>query len=78
MVITVRLHTILQRKVPGGKRRMEIKLKEGSTLLELVEHLTLDIDPNLLLYAVNGRVAEVDQVLVDGDVVNLMVAISGG
>ena len=78
MIITVRLHTILQRKVPGGKRRMEIQIEKGSTLLDLVCQLGLQIDPGLLLYAVNGRVAEIDHELQDGDVVNLMVAISGG
>jgi sulfur carrier protein ThiS len=78
MVVTVRLHTILQRKLPGRQRRFELQLVEGNTLLDLVRQLELEVDPELLLYAVNGRVAEADQELQDGDVVNLMAAISGG
>ncbi|MCK4900004.1 MAG: MoaD/ThiS family protein [Anaerolineales bacterium] len=38
----------------------------------------MDLDPDALLLVVNGRVAELNQTLQEGDKVNLMPAISGG
>lgn len=78
MLVTVRLHTILQRQVEGGERRMEIELADGATVGELVELLGIQISPEMLLFAVNGRTAELEHALQDGDKVNLMAAISGG
>jgi molybdopterin converting factor small subunit len=63
VIITVYLHTILQRHTPDGlKNRLVVKV---------------DIDINSLLLVVNGRSAELTQLLNDGDQVNLIPAISG-
>jgi sulfur carrier protein ThiS len=77
--IEVHLHTILQRKTPAGLiSRLDVDLQEGSAVSVLLEHLEINLNPDALLIAVNGRVAETDRILVDKDVVNLMPAISGG
>lgn len=79
MQVTVHLHTILQRETPDGLiSRLEISLPDESTLAELIEHLEIPLSPDHMILAVNRRMAELDQVLKDGDTVNLMPAISGG
>jgi sulfur carrier protein ThiS len=79
MRIVVHLHSILQRKTPEGlQRKLEVEMPEGSTILNLIEHLEVEIDPGYLLLALNGRVARLEQVMDDGDKVHLMMPISGG
>ncbi|MCK4977161.1 MAG: MoaD/ThiS family protein [Anaerolineales bacterium] len=79
MKITVHLHTILQRQTPEGLvNRLEVSLPSNYTLEDLLQFLEIDLDPDALLLAVNGRVAELNQTLQEGDRVNLMPAISGG
>lgn len=79
MKVTAHLHTILQRHTPEGlKGRLEVDIKTGSTVEHLIKHLEIDLDPDYLLLAVNGRVADLDQVLEEADHVNLMLPISGG
>ena len=77
--ITVHLHTILQRQTPQGMiSRMDVDLPSGSTLADLLQRLEIDLAPDHLLLAVNGRVADLERVLEDNDTINLMPAISGG
>jgi molybdopterin converting factor small subunit len=79
VIITVYLHTILQRQTPDGlKNRLEVKIPPGSTAVDLLKALKVDMDINSLLLVVNGRSAELTQLLNDGDQVNLIPAISGG
>ncbi len=73
------LHTVLQRPTPDGLvSRVQVTLPARSTLNDLVAHLEIDFPAASMLHVVNGRLAELDQVLHDGDQVNLMPAISGG
>lgn len=79
MQVIVHLHSILQRQTPDGLiRRLDVEMPEGSTIQALVDHLEIEVDPEHLLLALNGRLANFDQVLSDGDVVHIMVPISGG
>ena len=79
MKIIVHLHSILQRKTPQGlQRKLEVELPEGSTIRDLIERLEMEVAPEHLSVALNGRVARVEQVLEDGDKVHLMIPISGG
>ena len=79
MKLTVHLHTILQRQTPDALlSRLEVDIASGSSLADLLHYLEIDLDPEHLLLAVNGRVASMEQSLQDGDQVNLMPAISGG
>jgi sulfur carrier protein ThiS len=79
MNISVQLHTILQRQTPEGRLdRLEVELPEGSSLADLIEHLEITLDIEDLLLVVNGRTAELDTPIQDGDQVNLIPAISGG
>jgi len=59
-------------------RRLEVNLPDGSRLDDLLSALEITMPLDSLLLAVNGRVAEVEQVLKVGDQVNIMPAISGG
>ena len=79
LTVKVFLGTILQKKTPqGNQRRLKVSLEEGAAILDLINQLDLKIEPDYLLLAVNGRTAEVDQILADGDKVHLMMPISGG
>jgi sulfur carrier protein ThiS len=79
MKISVDLHTILQRQTPEGLvSRVEISLPSDSSMADLIDLLEIDLHPDAILLAVNGRMAELTQTLQDGDQVNLMPAISGG
>jgi sulfur carrier protein ThiS len=79
MRIVVHLHSILQRKTPEGmQRKIEVDMPEGSTIQDLVEHLEVEVAPEHLSLALNGRVARLEKVMNDGDKVHLMVPISGG
>lgn len=79
MKVTVQLHTILQRQTPNGRvDQLQVELPEGSCVENLLERLEIALQPEDLLLVVNGRTAPPDQVLADGDRVNLIPAISGG
>lgn len=79
MVVTVHLHTILQRQTPEGPLRvLEVDLPGGSTLLDLLHQMEIKLAGDDLLLVVNGRLAEEGQVLKEGDQVHLIPALSGG
>ncbi|MEW5868970.1 MAG: MoaD/ThiS family protein [Chloroflexota bacterium] len=75
----VHLHTILQQQTPQGMvRKLSVKLPEQSTLAVLLDTLKIELPVDALLLVVNGRVADLEQALCDGDEINLMPALSGG
>ena len=79
MVVTVHLHTTLQRQTPkGALRRLEVMLPGGSSLADLLAHLELEFDHDSVLLVINGRQANASQALADGDEVHLIPALSGG
>ena len=79
MNVDVHLHTVLQRQTPEGLvRRLTLSLPPQSTVGDLLTQLEIDFPLESLLLVVNGRLVETDRLLVAGDKVNLMPAISGG
>lgn len=79
MRITVHLHSILQLQTPEGMvNRLEVDLAPGSTMESLLLQLQIQLSPDHMLLARNGRVVDLGQTLQDGDQVNLMPAMSGG
>jgi len=79
MVVTVRLHTTLRRETPQGVvDRLQLELTEGATLSTVVEALGIALREDAILLVVNGKVAQVDARLADGDEVRLIPAMSGG
>jgi sulfur carrier protein ThiS len=79
MLVSVYLHTILQRRTPEGIiRQLEVSLPPGSNLLDLLGELQIEFDPEQIMLVVNGVMADEQTLLSDGDRVNLMPAISGG
>ena len=79
MIVNIQLHTLLQRPSPNGLiRRMEVELPPGATLQELLTRQGIIVDSENFLLVVNSRNVELDQVLNDGDDVDLIPAISGG
>jgi molybdopterin converting factor small subunit len=79
MVVTVRLHTTLRRETPEGiVDRLKLELAPGATMRTLVEALNVSLREDAILLVVNGRIADVDTPLADGDEVRLIPAMSGG
>lgn len=79
MVVTVHLHTVLQRQRPEGpQRRLTVTLPAESTLADLLKTLQITANLDAILLVVNGRTADLAHVLRDGDEVHLMPALSGG
>jgi molybdopterin converting factor small subunit len=79
MVVTVRLHTTLRRETPEGiVDRLTLDLAPGATMRTLVEALGISLRDDAILLVVNGRIADVDTALAEGDEVRLIPAMSGG
>jgi sulfur carrier protein ThiS len=79
MIVTVHLHTVLQRQTPEGVvSKLEVPLAPESTLKDLLAHLEIDFPLDSMLLVLNGHLVEADHELHEADQVNLMPAISGG
>jgi sulfur carrier protein ThiS len=79
MIVNLHLHTLLQRPSPNGLiRELEVELPPGATLEDLLKREGIVVDDENFLLVVNNRNVERDQVLKDGDDVDLIPAISGG
>ena len=79
MIVNLHLHTLLQRPSPNGLiRQLEVELPAGATLQDLLKREGIIVDDENFLLVVNNRNVERDQVLNDGDDVDLIPAISGG
>jgi sulfur carrier protein ThiS len=79
MIVNLHLHTLLQRPSPNGLiRQLEVELPIGATLQDLLKREGIVVDDDNFLLVVNNRNVERDQVLNDGDDVDLIPAISGG
>lgn len=79
MIITVHLHTILQRPSPTGwQRQLPLTLADGRTVADVLTYLEVTLPEDALLLVVNGRVITPQTVLQDNDHLHLMPAISGG
>jgi molybdopterin converting factor small subunit len=77
--IDVFLHTTLQQHTPSGTiSQLTIDLPSKGTLATLLSLLDIHLNIDDILLVVNGRTAELDQQLLDGDQVHLIPAISGG
>ncbi|MCD6424489.1 MAG: MoaD/ThiS family protein [Anaerolineales bacterium] len=79
MKVEVHLHATLRMVIKEGKGQVIVMdLPENSTIGDLLEFMKIDQDPDHMLFVQNGRTAGLGQVLEDGDVLNLMTAVSGG
>ena len=79
MKVEVHLHATLRLVIKEGKgQSIIVELPEYSSIGDLLELMKIDQNPNHMLFVLNGRTTGLDQVLEDGDVLNLMTAVSGG
>lgn len=79
MVVTVHLHTTLQRQTAGGPlRRLDVSLPPGSTLADLLDRMAIPRGDESILLVINGRQADETRRLMDGDEIHLIPALSGG
>ena len=78
-IVEVYLHTILQRHTAKGlQKQLRVTLPAGSRMVDLIQSLHIELDPEHMLLVLNGKVVELEHVLKDGDKINLMPALSGG
>ena len=74
MVVTVYLHTILQRQTPDGpQRQMDVTLLSGSTLANLLQDLGFEFSMDMDML-VNGHAARPEDILKQGDQIDLIPA----
>ena len=59
-----------------GKKQITMEMPENTTVLSLLEHLTLD--PNLVKVAVNGQIVAKTMILVEESEIALLPPVSGG
>jgi molybdopterin converting factor small subunit len=79
MIVTVIFHTALQQVTAEGRvRSKEVELPEKTQLSELLQRLEVDWETLELMLVVNRKTVDPDTVLQDGDVVDLIPALSGG
>ncbi len=79
MKIEVHFHTTLQRQTPQGlQRQTTLEMPPDSTLLDLLQLLEIELDPEHLLLVVDSKVVDETHVLADGEQVSLIPAMSGG
>lgn len=79
MKISVFLHTILQQQTSDKIiRQLFVELPTNATLTSLLTQMGIQLDVENTLLVINGRTAELNQKLSDGDQVHLIPAISGG
>lgn len=79
MVINIQLHTVLQSQAPAGSMgRLVLELPDGSNISDLLAALALPLPVGSLLLVLNGRMAGEEDMLEDGDRVNIMPALEGG
>ncbi len=77
--ITVRLCASLQRRISEGQQNcLELRLRPGSTMADLLDRLAIDFPVAYLLMIVNGRLVGPTQPLHSGDQVQLLPDIAGG
>jgi molybdopterin converting factor small subunit len=79
MVVSVRLHTTLRRATPEGViDRLTLDLSPQATVRTVLDTLGLSLRDGAILLVVNGKIADVDTALAEGDEVRLIPAMSGG
>jgi len=79
MLVEVHLHATL--RLENQERAghiIPVDLPESSSINDLLDQLGIDIDPVHMLFVLNGMTSELDQKLKEGDILNLMTAVSGG
>lgn len=78
MIVEVHLHATLRFENNEEGQIVRIELPESSSIKNLLGKLSIDMDSDHMLFVLNGRTSGLDQKLEDGDVLNLMTALSGG
>jgi molybdopterin converting factor small subunit len=79
MKVEVHLHATLRLATQkAGRQKITLDLPPGSSISHILDQLKIEIEPAHLLLVLNGRTSTIDQELKDGDVLNLMTAVSGG
>jgi sulfur carrier protein ThiS len=77
MHIQVRLYSHLKRHAPEGKMVFPLNLPAGATVKTVLEHLELN-DQVQKIILVNGRPAQGDTILDEGDLVVVFPVVEGG
>jgi molybdopterin converting factor small subunit len=74
--ITVRTYANL-RQYTGGQPTVQVQLCEGATIGTMLEEIGIPASQTKIIF-LDGRAAELDQLLQDGQTVDVFSAIGGG
>jgi sulfur carrier protein ThiS len=75
-LVTLKLYAEL-RRYSEGKPSLDMRVHPGATIAELMQQLGVSMEQTRLIF-VNGRAAHADDVLNDGDKVEVFSAVGGG
>lgn len=75
--VRVRPYADLARYFPGSGAVREVDVPAGATIQDLLERYGVDAEPRLTL-GLNGELAQRDAALATGDLVDILVPMSGG
>jgi sulfur carrier protein ThiS len=79
LVVTVHLHTVLQRQPGGGPANtLELSLPDGATVEDALQRLDIRMARGELILVINHRVVSPSTPLAPGDRLDIVPAISGG
>jgi len=77
MHIELKIYSHLQRHAPQGRTSFSYDLPHGTSVAALLHHLELN-DPIQKIILVNGRPAQGDTILGEGDLVVVFPVVEGG
>lgn len=77
MKLTVRLFGDLRRYLPEGQEQLKLEMPEGTTVLSMLQQVGIRPEEIWLVRA-NKKVISEEQLLSDGDVVEVFEPVGGG
>ncbi|OGP60491.1 MAG: hypothetical protein A2V65_02675 [Deltaproteobacteria bacterium RBG_13_49_15] len=77
MIIRVQLFLHLRKFAPGEDATFDMAVEQGTTVDHIVKRLGIPPEMELLI-SINGRHADLDSPLLEGDAITFLVPIAGG
>jgi sulfur carrier protein ThiS len=79
MKVSVNFHTTLRSEIKlGGEYPIQVEIVFGWTVKKLLQELSINLNPELILIVINGRIENEEKILTDGDRLDFVPAIEGG
>ena len=77
--IFIQLHTIAQMKTSKGvENKINLEISAGTSAIDIINQLNLELGWDDLLVIINQKIISPSYILQDGDILQIIPAISGG